>query len=116
MTSEELIELGEKRLGAVYAERNMLVAALTKVWPSYLALHPDDSSWDPEWRTTVFVMSPAGQLSWHIHDSEKYLFDHLELRENDWDGHTTPEKYVRLDSIKPAWEVHPSSTKVYKLQ
>jgi hypothetical protein len=49
----------------------------------------------------VFVQLPAGQASWHIHESELGWFDHLERRAgNSWDGHTTPEKYERLGSLE----------------
>lgn len=40
-------------------------------------------------------------MSWHIHSSELPVFAHLP---NDgrykWDGHTTAEKYERLDRLK----------------
>lgn len=36
------------------------------------------------------------QLSWHIHDSEIPMFDHLVYQEFMWDGHTNEDKYRRL--------------------
>lgn len=84
----------------VYAERNKLVCALSKLWPSHLAQHPaSDTSWDPNWRNIVCIHSPVGQLCWHIMDSELPMFEHLKLKANDWDGHTTEAKYERLASL-----------------
>lgn len=83
-----------------YAERNMLVAALSKVFGSWLAHHPEeDKEWEDEWRTIVFVELPTGQASWHIHDSERPLFAHLDWGPNKWDGHTTDQKYERLAAL-----------------
>lgn len=83
-----------------YGERNALVCALSKIWHSHLAEHPVDPKWDPEWLNVVCIHSPVGQLSWHIHISELPNFEHLKMQENDWDGHTTEEKYLRLQELK----------------
>lgn len=87
---------------AVYAERDRLVAVLSKLFPSFLARHPEsDESWEDDWRWIVYVELPTGQASWHIHDSELSWFDHLERREGlFWDGHTTEEKYARLSALR----------------
>ena len=84
-----------------YLERDRLVAALSKVWPSRLARHPDeDESWDDDWRWIVFIDLPTGQASWHIHDDELPMFAHLDRVDgNPWDGHTTDEKYARLAAL-----------------
>jgi hypothetical protein len=85
----------------VYSERNKLVCALSKLWPSHLAKHPHtDTSWDPNWTNIVIIESPVGQLSWHIMDSELPQFAHLELGYNNWDGHTTEQKYERLADLR----------------
>lgn len=83
---------------AAYSERDRLVCALSKLLPSHIERHPDsDITWEDDWRWIVFVQFPAGQASWHIHDSELYWFDHLERRDgNSWDGHTAAEKYARI--------------------
>lgn len=91
---------GDAERDAVYSERNQLVAALSKVFPSYLARHPDDGEWDEDWRWIVFVKLPTGQASWHIHDSELERFAHLkEAEATFWDGHSTEEKYRRLEAL-----------------
>lgn len=131
-------------------ERNQLVAALSKMFPSYLAKHPEeDKDWDDNWRTIVVVYVYANdsdshfrapgrtyirimgqeyyQLTWHIHDSEISMFDHLTYQTilNDaqmnqqnrissydwnnvgfvWDGHTTEEKYRRLRTLNNGYLV-----------
>lgn len=85
----------------VYTERDQLVAALSKLFPSFLARHPEQEDWDHSWRWIVFVLLPTGQVSWHVHDSELPWFDHLERRDGDkwWDGHPTQEKYERLAKL-----------------
>lgn len=84
-----------------YWERNQLVLALTKVFPSWRELHPvEDTNWEKDWRNIIFIQLPTGQASWHIHDTELILFESLEFKEGDsWDGHTTEEKYNRLRNL-----------------
>ncbi len=84
-----------------YAERNKMVAALSKLFPSWLEDHPaTDTAWESDWRTIVFINLPTGQASWHLHDSEVPAFSHLSrLCGNSWDGHTTEQKYERLGAL-----------------
>lgn len=94
-------EESEDSKNSAYHERDMLVAALSKLFPAYLARHEDsDVSWEDDWRWIVFIDLPTGQVSWHIHDSERSLFDHLQVKENKWDGHNTDRKYQRLEALK----------------
>lgn len=92
---------------AAYHERDMLVAALSKVYPSHLARHPDsDVTWDPEYLTIVCVHLPTGQATWHVHDSEWHLFVHLTYDTPycpGWDLHSTDEKYGRLNRLSKDW-------------
>ncbi len=105
---DDLAELQKsKDLG--YAERNRIVAALSMLWPSHLKRHPDsDKDWEDDWRTIVCIHGPAGQMTWHIHDSEAHFFSHLNMKPDpyancEWDGHTTEEKYRRLlEACMPA--------------
>lgn len=91
---------------AAYEERNALVAALSKIFPAWRELHSqDDEAWDKDWMNIIYIDSPVGQLSWHIHTKELANFNHLEFREgSSWDGHTTEEKYRRLAAI----QTHPN--------
>jgi hypothetical protein len=99
-----------KERDVAYTERNRLVAALARLLSqgpertgppvAWLAGHDRaDASWDPEWRTIVFIDGPTGQLSWHLHDSDVPLFDGLPRGPNSWDGHSTPEKYERVAKL-----------------
>ena len=81
--------------GAVYAERDRLVAALSKCYPAHLCRHQADD-WEDDWRNIVCIHLPTGQVTWHIHDGELGWFKHLRLELAHWDGHDTDEKYARL--------------------
>lgn len=86
---------------SAYAERNQLVAFISKLYPSHLCRHPEsDKEWEDAWRWIACIHSPKGQLTWHIHQSEKKQFAHLKEKPAHWDGHTTAQKYARLRRIK----------------
>jgi uncharacterized coiled-coil protein SlyX len=91
------------QINDTYGERDRLVCALSKVFPSWLERHPlTDTSWDDDWRWIVFINFPTGQGSWHIHESEHPWFSHLEFKAgNSWDGHTNDQKYDRLAALQP---------------
>jgi hypothetical protein len=117
-TIEDLLKLQNEK-NAVYDERNKLVCALSKLFPSYLARHPkSDTTWDDDWRWIVFIYIPTNrgseQISWHIHDSDFPMFsNHLGTESNNWDGHTTAEKYDRLARLEIflAHEIKPMDPK-----
>lgn len=104
LVADMVLEVEEQKNQA-YDERNRVVAALSKCFPSYLARHDeDDANWEDDWRWIVFIELPNGQASWHIHDGDLPLFRHLSSAVNCWDGHTTSEKYERLDELAPQVE------------
>ena len=86
-------------MNKAYAERNRLVAALSKAHPSHLARHEGDD-WEIDWRWLVCIHLPTGQATWHIHDSELELMTHLAAQPGHWDGHSTEEKYERLARVR----------------
>ena len=90
----ELAVLRERKDGA-YEERNRVVAFIARIFPSGIARTAIEG-WDEEWHGCVYINSPMGQLSWHFHDSQAYLFKDLPPYEGQWDGHSTDEKYARL--------------------
>ncbi|MCC7375406.1 MAG: hypothetical protein IT581_12195 [Verrucomicrobiales bacterium] len=47
----------------------------------------------------IYIELPAGQVSWHFHDSQAHLFSDIPRGSVKWDGHTTEEKYRRLGEI-----------------
>jgi hypothetical protein len=89
----------EQRKDAAYLERNQVVAALAKCFPSGIARTAIEG-WSEDWHGCVYIDLPTGQASWHFHDSHAYLFVGLPAYTGTWDGHDTPEKYRRLAAIE----------------
>jgi hypothetical protein len=92
--SDDLEEM-RARKDAAYEERNKVVAALARLFPSGIAKTAIEG-WSDGWHGCVYIDLPTGQVSWHFHDSQAYLFDGLPPYTGTWDGHDTPEKYRRL--------------------
>lgn len=92
---------------AAYAERNQCVALIGRMavalgWQVGVGEHPkSDTSWEADWRTVLFIQLPAGQVSWHFHDSERHLLDGLPISTGVWDGHSTDLKYLRVNATRP---------------
>ncbi len=87
----------------VYRERAHLVAHLAAVYRSALVYGADPEY--PDW-PIVFIHTGAGQLSWHISPEDEDLFGHVEVSVHPnepawarWDGHSTDEKYERLQGL-----------------
>jgi hypothetical protein len=95
---EDAVEAMRARKDAAYEERNKVVAALARLFPSGLK-KTDIPGWDAEWHGAVYIDLPTGQVSWHFHDSQAHLFDGLPPYAGEWDGHDTPEKYARLAAL-----------------
>lgn len=87
--------MGNSALDEAYYERNQLVALLARLFPSGLR-KTDIEGWDAAWHNCVFIDLPTGQVSWHFHDREAHLFEGLPPYTKEWDGHSTPEKYLRV--------------------
>lgn len=92
-----LEELRKQKDGA-YFERNQVVAALAKCFPSGVAKTAIEG-WSEDWHGCVYIDLPTGQVSWHFHDSQAYLFKDLPPYAGKWDGHDTPEKYRRVNAL-----------------
>ena len=100
------------RIDGVYQERDQLVSALTKTFPSHLTRHKEvpGENWDKEWLNVVCVHLPIGQARWHVHISHTAWFAHLngiELGCKGYDFSTTPEKYQRLFLLPRTWKTKP---------
>lgn len=76
-----------------YTERAHLLALLSVIYPAH-GYRPDDA--EPGFETILCIHFPWGQASWHIADDDRRLFAHVPLTANDWDGHTTDEKYAAM--------------------
>lgn len=83
---------------AAYAERNLLVRFLARLYPSGIR-RTEILGWEPEWHNCVYIDTPTGQMSWHYHDEEASLFCDLPPYEKPWDRHTSEEKYARLAQL-----------------
>jgi hypothetical protein len=86
---------------AAYHERNQVVAALARCFPSGVKKTAIEG-WDTAWHNCVYIDLPTGQASWHYHDDDTALFEDLPPYKGVWDGHSTPEKYERLARLKDA--------------
>lgn len=108
----ELAEM-EARKDAAYLERNQVVAALARCFPSGVARTAIEG-WSDDWHGCVYIDLPTGQVSWHFHDSQAYLFAGLPAYTKGWDGHTTEQKYRRLAALSsPVREAEPLKALVY---
>ncbi|MFB7739560.1 hypothetical protein ACFC08_35475 [Streptomyces sp. NPDC056112] len=94
-------------MGTVYRERAHLVAHLAALYPSTIGLtDPSEADW-----AVVTVNTPEGQMCWHISPNDYDLFEHVPRSlDAAWDGHTTEEKYARLDAHTRALAQKESTT------
>ena len=82
-------------MNELYTERAQLIAALSKHYPAHLELDPQVPSY-----VCVIVELPTGQVSWHVANEDLVFFGHLLRRiKRNYDGHTTAEKYQRLNAL-----------------
>lgn len=88
----------EKRKDAAYEERNRLVALLARLFPSGVAKTAIEG-WSEDWHNCVYIDLPTGQASWHIHDSQMWMFDGLPQYTKEWDKHSTEQKYDRVGKL-----------------
>lgn len=96
---QEQIKLLQQQKDNAYNERDRCVALISHMaialgLPVGLGFH-EGPDWEDDWRTIVFVDLPSGQISWHVHEAERYLFSQLCAYHSKWDGHSTQEKYSR---------------------
>jgi hypothetical protein len=85
----------QRIIDGVYLERNELVALLASLYPAGIR-KTNIPGWEPEWQNCVYIDLPTGQVSWHYHNREISLFEHLPPYEREYDGHSTEEKYARI--------------------
>ena len=92
---EQDIQRLQNLSSAAYEERNHLVALLAKLFPSGTK-RTEIAGWDEQWHGCVYIDFPWGQASWHYHDRDAHMFDHLPAYHGQWDGHSTDEKYTAI--------------------
>ena len=94
----EVERLKAEKDGA-YHERNQVVAALAKLFPAGVAVDPDEPDWP-----VLYIDLPDGQGSWHFQRSEAIdLLAGIPKYDGEWDGHSTEEKYARLQALAPRY-------------
>ena len=98
-SNEQALADMEARKDAAYYERNQVVAALAKCFPSGVARTAIEG-WSKDWHGCVYIDLPTGQVSWHFHDSQAHLFAGLPPYAGKWDGHDTTEKYRRVGALE----------------
>ncbi len=81
-----------------YLERNHLVAALARLYPSGIA-RTDIPGWSDDWHGCVYINLPTGQVSYHYHDSHAFLFEALPPYQGKWDGHNKADTHRRLANL-----------------
>lgn len=82
-----------------YLERNHLVAALSRLYPSGV-LQTKIPGWDKAWHGCVYIDLPTGQISYHFHESQAALFAHLGPYVGEWDGHEKADVHFRLAALR----------------
>jgi hypothetical protein len=88
----------EARKDGAYLERNRVVAALARCFSFSGTARTAIEGWSEDWHGCVYIDIPfVGQVSWHFHDTQAWLFEDLPPYQGGWDGHDTDEKYRRLE-------------------
>lgn len=93
------IERLEAAKNGAYAERNkclVLVALMAQRLGLTTGIGIDPNAETSEWQSILFIDLPAGQVSWHLHESETHMFYFVGAYGGTWDGHATDEKYRRV--------------------
>jgi hypothetical protein len=95
----------EAERDAAYKGRNYCVALAAKLAVrlpfTFRAYRMTDASQPDEWSNVIAIRTPVGQMTWHVHAREMAAFNWLDLRENDWDGHTAEQKHERIEQLEP---------------
>jgi hypothetical protein len=81
-----------------YFERNAVIAALARLFPSGIA-RTNVPDWDRKWAGCVYIELPSGQISFHYHDRDAYLFNGLPPYTGVWDGHDKNMVLERLAEL-----------------
>lgn len=87
------------------AERDKLVAVLSKIFPAHITPMIEDPrtpaipALKKSFSESVCIHTPAGQMAWALPFDREHLFAHLERSASDWDGHTASTRNARLDKL-----------------
>lgn len=85
----------------IYEERDLLIRALSKVYPSHLTRNSGRKG--GAGKAVVCIHTPNnGQLAWTLLGGDEQAtaqFRHLEWTDNDWNGDTADERKQRLAGL-----------------
>ena len=96
---DNVLAKAEAAKDQAYKERNHLVAALARLYPSGIRA-TEIPGWDPEWSGCVYIDLPDNrQISYHYHDSEAFLFEDLPPYKKPYDGHRKEDVHDHLQSL-----------------
>ena len=87
-----------RRKDEAYLERNFLAAALAREYPSGVR-ETKIPFWNPEWNGCVYIDLPTGQISYHYHIKQAWLFKDLPTYKKEYDGHDKGEVHRRLRNL-----------------
>ena len=88
-----------------YSERNRVVATLARCYPAGIRKTAIEG-WDPAWHNCVYIDLPTGQISYHYHDTEHWLFQDLPTYEKPYDGHDKETVHQRLRDVVDVMNPH----------
>ena len=77
-----------------YKERDLLVCALARRYPSHLMEHSQSSA--ARRRVVVCIHTHEGHLNFMLTDDMLTQLADLEMQESHWDGSKRPEKRARM--------------------
>jgi len=78
----------------VYRERDLLVGALARLYPSHRMAHTKAGG-----KPTICIHTPAGQCAWALSDALADLLDDIPLTDNDWDRAKVADRHARLEKL-----------------
>lgn len=92
----------EHRGGGMHIERNHLVVLVAHManllgWDAGVGTHEGDAI--EGFAEVVRIDTPVGQLSWHIHDTQRAWLEQLPPYEKPWDGTHSEKKYALIRSL-----------------
>jgi hypothetical protein len=96
------ISSDEHLRGGTHMERNHLVVLVAHManllgWNAGVGVHEGDAI--EGFTEVVRIDTPVGQLSWHIHDTQRGWLEQLPPYEGRWDGTTSEKKYALIRSL-----------------
>jgi hypothetical protein len=99
MADEDVMLSLSRAKDQAYLERNYVVAALARAFPSGTRKTAIDG-WSEDWHGCVYIDLPSGQVSYHYHDSQAFLFEGLPSYTKPWDGHDKNTVHYRLLAVQ----------------